>query len=102
MPLIKISVPENTIDHNKKIRIIKYLSQALLKVEGLPNTKNSRSLAWCFFNEIKNGTWLVGGEVKNDLMFYIQVYLFKEALNKKMKFLSIIFVTEEKIFLCDL
>jgi phenylpyruvate tautomerase PptA (4-oxalocrotonate tautomerase family) len=85
MPIIKISIPENTIDQNKKTKMVKYLSQALLKIEGLPNTKDSRSLAWCFFEEMKKGTWLVGGEVKTDLMFYIQVYLFKETLNKKKK-----------------
>ena len=85
MPIIMISVPENTIDHNKKSKIVKYLSQTLLKVEGLPNTKGSRSLAWCFFNEIQDGAWSVGGEVNNELRFFIQIYLFKEALNKKKK-----------------
>ena len=85
MLIIEISVPGNTIDHNKKTKIVKYISQALLKVEGLPNTRKSRSLVWCFFNEIQDGVWSLGGEVNNKLRFFIQIYLFKETLNEKKK-----------------
>ncbi len=85
MPIIKINVPENSISQDKKNKIIKYLSQAILKIEGLPNTKEARSLVWCFFNELKKDTWAVGGELCNELKFYIQILLFKEIINEKKK-----------------
>lgn len=85
MPIININVPQGSVDPNKKNKIVKYLSQALLKAEGLPNTKEARSLVWCFLKEIQNGTWAVGGKANDELKFYIQVYLFKEALNEKRK-----------------
>src|SRR4030066_996304 len=85
MPIIKINVPENIISQDEKNKIIKYLSQAILKIEGLPNTKEARSLVWCFFNELKEDSWAVGGKPSNELKFYIQIHLFKEIINEKKK-----------------
>ena len=85
MPTIKIDVPKGLINESTKTKIIKYASHAMLKAEGLPNTKKSRSLVWCFFNELNQDAWCIGGTQSNELRFFIQISMFEKALNDTRK-----------------
>jgi phenylpyruvate tautomerase PptA (4-oxalocrotonate tautomerase family) len=85
MPIININASEGYIIEEIKPKLIKYLSQAMLSCEGLKNTKKTRSLTWCFFNEIKKESWMVGGENCFENKALIKVSMFKNILNKNKK-----------------
>ena len=85
MPIIKIDVPKDSINESTKTKIIKYVSHAMLKAEGLPNTKKSRSLVWCFFNELNQDDWCIGGAQSNELRFFIQISMFEKVINETRK-----------------
>jgi phenylpyruvate tautomerase PptA (4-oxalocrotonate tautomerase family) len=73
MPLIEIDVPAGALDAPAREALLKDVTASVLKVEGLPDTAQSRALTWVFVREAALGTWAVGGVPPADLHFLVRV-----------------------------
>ena len=61
MPLIHVNLPEGALDCESKSRMIKGLTDTVLRIEGAPDTPEARSIAWLFVHEFKKDNCAVGG-----------------------------------------
>jgi 4-oxalocrotonate tautomerase len=57
MPLVQISVPAGSLDHEKKAKMVRLVTQAVVEAEGLPVGPNT----WVHINEVPDGGWGAGG-----------------------------------------
>ncbi|MBL0057999.1 MAG: tautomerase family protein [Elusimicrobia bacterium] len=62
MPLVEITVPAGFLPGPEKQTLIKELTTAVLKAEGVPDSARARSLTWILINEAKHGHWAIAGE----------------------------------------
>lgn len=85
MPLIQVNVPEGTLNEDQKDSLIRELTETVLRVEGAPDNRRSRSIAWAFLNEIKKGTWAIGGVSHNSLKYLVHLSVPAGSLNKTRK-----------------
>nr|WP_062343055.1 4-oxalocrotonate tautomerase family protein [Herbidospora sakaeratensis] len=58
MPLIRVDVLEGTFDTEEKERIVRDLTDAMVKIEG----ENLRPITWVLIDEVKGGEWGIGGK----------------------------------------
>ncbi|MDP9843909.1 tautomerase family protein [Streptosporangium lutulentum] len=58
MPLIEVKVLEGTFGTEEKQRIVRDLTEAMVRIEG----ENLRSITWVVVSEVKSGDWGIGGK----------------------------------------
>jgi phenylpyruvate tautomerase PptA (4-oxalocrotonate tautomerase family) len=73
MPLIEVIVPEGSLAPAARESLVKELSAAALKVEGIPDSLQARKLTWVLVSDAPKGTWAVGGEPAAELKFLVRV-----------------------------
>ena len=57
MPLINVKVIEGVFSDSQKESIVKDLTEAMVRIEG----ENMRPVTWVVLEEVKSGSWAVGG-----------------------------------------
>jgi len=57
MPLVQISVPAGYLDNEKKAKMVRLVTDAVVEAEGLPVGPNT----WVHINEVPDGGWGQGG-----------------------------------------
>lgn len=73
MPLVEITVPAGFLPTPEKQSLIKELTTAVLKAEGVPDSPRSRSLTWILINEVEHGHWAIAGAPPAGLRFLVRV-----------------------------
>lgn len=73
MPMIEVVVPEGTLDGIRRGALIKELTAAVLKVEGVPDSPQARALTWVFVNEAPRDAWAAGGASPSGPRFLVRV-----------------------------
>src|SRR5882724_4480685 len=62
MPMIEVTAPENALDKPTRDRLMKRLTDTLLKWEGAPiGSAAAQAIAWTYYHEIPDGFFYVGG-----------------------------------------
>ena len=59
MPLVNIRVPEGSLSEEKKNRMIKLVTDAVVEAEGYGDAV--RPITWVIIEEVKDGNWGAGG-----------------------------------------
>jgi phenylpyruvate tautomerase PptA (4-oxalocrotonate tautomerase family) len=73
MPLVEITVPAGFLPGPEKQTLIKELTTAVLKAEGVPDSARARLLTWILIHEAARGSWAIAGEPPADLRFLVRV-----------------------------
>lgn len=73
MPLVEITVPAGFLPSPEKETLIKDLTCAVLKAEGVPDSPRARSLTWILIHEAEQGQWAIAGEPPANLRFLVRV-----------------------------
>jgi len=58
MPLIQVHLIEEVFTPRQKQEMIEKLSEAMISIEG----ENLRGVTWVTINEVKSGSWGIGGK----------------------------------------
>ncbi|HTR63191.1 MAG TPA: tautomerase family protein [Candidatus Binataceae bacterium] len=58
MPLIQVHLIEEVFTPKQKQEMIEKLSEAMISIEG----ENLRGVTWVTINEVKSGSWGIGGK----------------------------------------
>jgi len=61
MPLVTIKTIEGVFTDEQKQSMIKKVTEAMVEVEG----EAMRDLTWVILEEVKAGSWAIGGAVPN-------------------------------------
>lgn len=73
MPLLEITVPAGFLPTPEKQALMKDLTTAVLKAEGVPDSPRSRSLTWILIHEVDHGHWAIAGAPPASLRFLVRV-----------------------------
>jgi 4-oxalocrotonate tautomerase len=58
MPLIQVKLIENVFTTQRKQKMIKKLTDAMVSIEG----ENMRSITWVIIENVNSGEWRTGGQ----------------------------------------
>ena len=62
MPMIELTLPENTLSQSDQNKLMKQLTNTLLKWEGAPiDNAMAQAISWGFVDQKPAGTFYVGG-----------------------------------------
>ncbi len=73
MPLVEITVPAGFLRDTERQALIKELTTAVLKAEGVPDSPRARRLTWILIHEAERGSWAIAGEPPADIRFLVRV-----------------------------
>jgi phenylpyruvate tautomerase PptA (4-oxalocrotonate tautomerase family) len=83
MPLIQLTVPEDTLTAEGRAIVQRTLAHALLRWEGAPDTAFFRSAAWSYLHELPAGAQVTAGD--DDPRFRVDVTVPQGALSERRK-----------------
>jgi phenylpyruvate tautomerase PptA (4-oxalocrotonate tautomerase family) len=80
--MIEVTAPAGALDKEKRDRLMKRLTDTLLKWEGAdPGNIAAQAIAWAYYNEIPDGRFYAGGENPAGPRFRLDVTTPEGALN---------------------
>lgn len=85
MPILNLTVPENSFDAAQKARLLENLTVAAMTAEGLPDTPAARMLTWVLLHEVKPENWAIGGKTGQSFKSLVRVTVPQGGLSEERK-----------------
>jgi len=84
--MIEVTAPENALDKPTRDRLMKRLTDTLLKWEGAPiDSAAAQAIAWTYYHEIPDGFFYVGGANPSEPRFKLKITTPEGALNDESR-----------------
>jgi phenylpyruvate tautomerase PptA (4-oxalocrotonate tautomerase family) len=60
---VRVTVPEGTLDDERKAGLVSEVTERVLAAEGAPNEPEHAARVWCIIREVGDGNWGAGGRI---------------------------------------
>ena len=80
---IELVVPDGSVDGERRDRLVREITEAVLGAENCPYTEEDARRVWIIIRDVQEGRWAVGGVIVT--VKYILKHLIKQRLLSKRK-----------------